>query len=234
MYLPKADTPLFLSDKHFGKETAMGKPQEFSCIDCGTANCDCAGKCYPSFCISKRLTDEEKQLSLDTYMSDEENMRIMKASAVIEHDYYCRATRVEETIRWAKKIGAKKIGIATCVGLLKEARIFARLLREAGFEVFGMSCKSGEIPKQAVGIPENCNEIGVNMCNPILQAQMLNREHTDVNVVIGLCVGHDSLFYKYSEAITTTLVTKDRVLGHNAAVALYTADSYYGALHDIE
>ena len=46
-------------------------------------------------------------------------------------------------------------------------------------------------------------------------------------MVIGLCVGHDSLFYKYAEALTTTLVTKDRVLGHNPAAALYQADSYY-------
>ncbi len=50
---------------------------------------------------------------------------------------------------------------------------------------------------------------------------------TDLNVVVGLCVGHDSLFYKYSEAMVTTAVTKDRVLGHNPAAALYTAESYY-------
>ena len=47
------------------------------------------------------------------------------------------------------------------------------------------------------------------------------------SVVIGLCVGHDSLFYRYSEAYVTTLVTKDRVTGNNPAAALYTAGSYY-------
>ena len=85
-------------------------------------------------------------------------------------------------------------------------------------------------PKSSVGIPEECNGIGLNMCNPILQAKMLNHAKTDLNVVVGLCVGHDSLFYKYSEALTTTAVTKDRVLGHNPAAALYTADSYYKKL----
>jgi uncharacterized metal-binding protein len=65
------------------------------------------------------------------------------------------------------------------------------------------------------------------MCNPILQARLLNRAKTDLNVVIGLCVGHDSLFYRYSEAYVTTLVTKDRVTGHNPAAALYTSHSYY-------
>lgn len=72
------------------------------------------------------------------------------------------------------------------------------------------------------------------MCNPILQAQMLNKEHTDINIVMGLCVGHDSLFYKYADALTTTLVTKDRVLGHNPVAALNTVDSYYKKLHQVD
>ena len=62
------------------------------------------------------------------------------------------------------------------------------------------------------------------------QAKLLNEAKTDLNVVVGLCVGHDSLFYKYSEAITTTAVTKDRVLGHNPVAALYNAESYYSKL----
>ena len=44
---------------------------------------------------------------------------------------------------------------------------------------------------------------------------------------MGLCVGHDSLFYKYAEGLNTTLVAKDRFLGNNPAASLYTADSYY-------
>ena len=65
------------------------------------------------------------------------------------------------------------------------------------------------------------------MCNPILQAKMLNEAGTELNVVVGLCVGHDSLFYKYSDALCTTAETKDRVLGHNPVAALYTAETYY-------
>ena len=131
---------------------------------------------------------------------------------------------------FAEKIGAKKIGIATCVGFLRESRILASILRAHGFEVFGVACKAGAQKKTSVGIPERCNNVGENMCNPILQAKMLNEAKTDLNVVVGLCVGHDSLFYKYSEALTTTAVMKDRVLGHNPAAALYTADSYYSKL----
>ena len=59
---------------------------------------------------------------------------------------------------------------------------------------------------------------------------MLNEEGTDLNVVVGLCVGHDSLFYKYSEAPVTTFITKDRVMGHNPAAAVYQANTYYKRL----
>ena len=70
------------------------------------------------------------------------------------------------------------------------------------------------------------------MCNPVMQAKILNKEKTDMNIIMGLCVGHDSLFYKYSEALVTTLVAKDRVMGHNPVAALYTSESYYGKLKE--
>ena len=117
---------------------------------------------------------------------------------------------------------------------MKESRILADILRRHGFEVYGVGCKAGTQKKTSVGIPECCEGGGVNMCNPILQAKLLNKAKTDLNVVVGLCVGHDSLFYKYSEALTTTAVTKDRVLGHNPVAALYTADSYYSKLKKSE
>ncbi len=45
--------------------------------------------------------------------------------------------------------------------------------------------------------------------------------------MMGLCVGHDALFIKYSDAPVTVLFTKDRVTGNNAAVPLYLTESYY-------
>ena len=148
----------------------------------------------------------------------------------METEYYCKATRIEEIVHFAGRMGYKKIGIATCIGLLNEARIAARVFRKAGFEVYGAACKVGSQMKTSVGLPETCEAVGSVMCNPILQAKLLNQAGTDLNVVIGLCVGHDSLFYKYSDALVTTLVTKDRVLGHNPAAALYQAHSYYSRL----
>lgn len=203
--------------------------EKMSCIDCMVKNCNHEDKTFPDFCLTTNMDEEVLKDAMDCY-KEEENKKVMISAAEVEYDYYCQQTRVEEIMSFAEKIGAKKIGIATCVGLLKEARTLAAIFRNRGFEVYGAACKAGVQKKVDVGIPERCTGIGENMCNPILQAKLLNEAKTDLNVVVGLCVGHDSLFYKYSEALTTTAVTKDRVLGHNPVAALYTADGYYSKL----
>ena len=159
---------------------------------------------------------------------------MLKAAARVEYEGYCRLTRVEETMDFARRMGFHKIGIATCAGLLKESHALARILRANGFEVCSVACKAGMADKALLGVPEACRSIGTNMCNPILQAKLLNKQGTELNLLVGLCVGHDSLFYKYSHALCTTLVTKDRVTGHNPAAALYTAESYYKSLYGPE
>lgn len=205
--------------------------KKLSCIDCAVKNCDKMDKTYPEFCLTKNMDKEVFDRAMAHYQ-EEENKKVMIGAAEVECEHYCKYTRVEEIMAFAEKIGAKKIGIATCVGLLSESRTLAAILRKHGFEVYGAACKVGTVPKTDVGIPEKCNEIGINMCNPILQAELLNEAQTDLNVIMGLCVGHDSLFIKYSNALVTSGVTKDRVLGHNPVAALYTADSYYKKLKE--
>ena len=162
---------------------------------------------------------------------EEENNRVSVISAQIENEFYLRYTRVEEVVEFAGRMGYRKIGLATCVGLIEESRILARILRKNGFEVYGAVCKIGSFLKTDVGVSEeDITRTGAVMCNPIMQAEVLNQAGTDFNVVMGLCVGHDSLFYKYSEALVTTLVAKDRVLAHNPVGALYQAKAYYKKL----
>lgn len=203
--------------------------KKMSCIDCAVKNCDKMDKTYPAFCLTTHMDEKVKERALAHY-AEEENHKVMVAAAEVECEHYCQYTRVEEIMAFAEKLGAKKIGIATCVGLLKESRTLAAILRSHGFEVYGAACKVGAVPKVDVGIPQECCKIGINMCNPILQAELLNEEGTDLNIIMGLCVGHDSLFIKYSNALVTSGVTKDRVLGHNPVAALYTADTYYNKL----
>ena len=201
-----------------------------SCIDCAVTSCNGKGGMYPDFCPTAGLDKDFIDEAVKLYTEDEENAVTMKAAAEVEYENYCRMTRIEEIAEFATKTGAKKLGIATCVGLISEARTAARIFRHKGFEVVGAACKIGAVPKTSIGIDERCCEVGTNICNPILQAKLLNEEKTDLNIVIGLCVGHDSMFYKYSDALCTTLVTKNRVLGHNPAAALYQVNAYYSKL----
>ena len=200
--------------------------KDLSCVDCGTQNCKFKTRTYPEFCLTTNLDQEDALWASERYEEDR-NHDVMVASAEVEYEGYCQWTRVQEIMEFARKIGAKKIGIANCIGLINEARIFARILRANGFEAYAVICKVEGRAKTSMGIPEKCEQIGPAMCNPILQARLLNKAGTDLNVVMGLCVGHDSLFYRYSEAYVTTLITKDRVTGNNPAASLYTAGSYY-------
>ncbi len=202
-----------------------------SCTDCGLINCSKRNSRYPDFCLTEALSEEELAAVVALYTENKKNQRLAIASAEVEGEFYGRYTRVEEIMEVARRIGAKKIGIATCVGLIEESRIFAQILKLNGFQVYGVACKVGSVDKTKIGIdPRYTCKTGLPMCNPILQAKLLAKAKTDFNVVVGLCVGHDSLFYKYTRALTTTLITKDRVLAHNPAGALYQARAYYKRL----
>ena len=138
--------------------------------------------------------------------------------------------RIVETIEFAKKMKYKRLGLVFCGGLQKEARVVEKLFSSNGFEVVSVACKLGRVPKEAIGIRDD-QKILIGefetMCNPILQAYILNDEKTEFNILMGLCVGHDSLVLKYAEAPCTVLAAKDRLLGHNPLAAIYNIDSYY-------
>ncbi|QEK12514.1 DUF1847 domain-containing protein [Crassaminicella thermophila] len=137
-------------------------------------------------------------------------------------------SRIEETIEFCKIMGYKKIGVAFCIGLKKEAKTFVKILKDNGFEVSSVICKNGSIDKNELILNDEDRKDRLEIsCNPIGQAMLLNKEETEFNIALGLCVGHDSLFFKYVKAPATALVVKDRVLAHNPIGALYCAHSFY-------
>jgi uncharacterized metal-binding protein len=105
--------------------------------------------------------------------------------------------------------------------LAEEAETVAEILGRE-FEVVSVCCKLCGIPKSTFGFeqidPEASPEV---MCNPAGQAEMLNDAGTELNVLCGLCVGHDAIFCMTSKAPVTTLIAKDRVLAHNPIGAVY-------------
>lgn len=145
-----------------------------------------------------------------------------------------RLPRVEELIQFSRKCGYKRLGIAHCGGLFKEAGLLSEILENNGFEVVTVQCKTGAVRKEDIGIPPDkkiaAPEDWESMCNPIVQAMIINKSGVDLAVMLGLCIGHDTLFIKYCKVSLTVIAVKDRVFGHNPLAALYLSDSYYRRL----
>ncbi len=182
------------------------------------------------------------EAALGEYRPGGAGERLARAAAEVEGLCYegradgavhARWTRVEDTVALAKRMGWRRIGIATCIGLLDETARLAGILEAQGLEPISVCCKVGSVDKAALGIEESF-KVRPNtfepLCNPLAQARILNRLGTDMNVIVGLCVGHDMLFTKHADAPTTTLVAKDRVTGHNPVAALYGTSFYYKRL----
>lgn len=200
----------------------------YTCAECRILACVSGAKeNMPSNCPMKQA--EKMEEAFKEY-ARKENSTFYITSSSIEAAGYCQWPRLKETIEFCKRMKYQKIGIAFCMGLQKEARTVAGLFRKQDFNVISVICKTGGYPKESVGIPKDCKlrpEEFETMCNPIAQATFLNEQHTECNIAIGLCVGHDSLFYKYSNAPVTTLVAKDRVLAHNPCGAIYCSEGYF-------
>ncbi len=182
----------------------------------------------PGFCPS--TVDQDGIDQAAQLYDDPETRRIAQVSGVIESEGYCRWTRVEEICQFAKKMGFTKIGIATCISFVDLAKVLSGILESHGFEVASAACKNGGVAKEDIGLTDDqkIRPGGYeSMCNPVSQAQLLNRAGCEFNVVLALCVGHDSLFFRHSEGLVTVLVAKDRVLAHNPIGALHLADTYF-------
>jgi uncharacterized metal-binding protein len=144
--------------------------------------------------------------------------------------------RIEELIQFARKCSYKKLGIAHCGGLNKEAAMLTDILEKNGFDVISVQCKAGAVPKEKIGIRPEEKLAGAEnwetMCNPIAQAMIINRAEVDLAIMLGLCIGHDTLFIKYCDVPLTVLAVKDRLLAHNPLAALYLSESYYRRLRN--
>jgi uncharacterized metal-binding protein len=231
----------------------MSRETLFTCSKCsaawrktGTTNCwygDPDNKPpKPGNCPTRDNGDIISE-SFELYKGDEDDAKMASVAAKVEGLCYqpvpgsdainARWTRVEDTIAFAKLMGYKKIGMATCIGLLDETNRLAAILEAQGLTPVSVCCKSGSIDKLELGLSEE-EKVRPNTfepaCNPVAQARLLNRVDTDLNIIVGLCVGHDILFTKYSDAPVTTIVVKDRVAGHNPVSVLYGQNFYYKRL----
>ena len=199
----------------------------YECSDCGSAAC-CAGEAgpFPGNCPTSDL-DRDDLLKAYGDCTDGE---LARQAARVEAGGYCRLTRIEEIMAFAHRCGYSRLGLAHCIGLQGEAAVVKRVFEANGLRTEAVACKAGAFPKEVLGLTDD-DKVAPgefeSMCNPIGQARLLAEAGTELNVLLGLCVGHDSLFFKHSVAPVTVLAAKDRVLGHNPLAAVYQADGYY-------
>lgn len=180
-----------------------------------------------------RVMRESLRSARERY-EDEEIQKISRGSAEVEAEGYLKWCRVEEIMEFAKRCGFRKLGVAFCVGLREEAKKFVEILKSRGFEVYSVICKTGGVPKEEMNFRRIREDGFEGMCNPIAQAMILNELQTDLNIILGLCVGHDTLFIMHSKAPVTYLAVKDRVLAHNPLGAIYCSHSYYKSLKNMK
>ncbi len=224
-----------------GGSMESSKPE---CAKCGIKNkiCQSPEGQGPAFCPT--LHRKEVFLKANEEYNKPDILKFAHEASVQEAECYIHRDvkpyvlhptkpRVQEVCEFAQKMGYNRLGIVFCGGLHGEALSLTHILEAQGFEVISVACKAGGTPKEQIGIKEKDKiRIGQfeSMCSPIAQAMILNEEKTDFNILVGLCVGHDSLFLRYSSAYCTVLVAKDRVLSHNPCAALYTTGTYYARM----
>jgi uncharacterized metal-binding protein len=195
----------------------------------------------PDYCSTKNY--KEVLAEADLRYREEQYAEFTRQAAIQEFECYesipgrpgftrPKNPRIVEIYEFCKKMGYKRLGLAFCSGLREEAAVVERIFRDQGFDVVSVICKVGCRDKRQVGLTQDQKiapeaDGHESMCNPIAQALILNKEKTDFNIVLGLCVGHDSMFLKNSEALCTILAVKDRVTGHNPLAPVYTSGQYY-------
>ena len=191
----------------------------------------------PMFCPMRNKQNVIEK-ALEKY-KESDNRKIYNVSAVTEQNAYMMVRgrlisvrpRLLEIIKFSEGMGWKKIGIAFCGGLMQEAKIITKILEDSGLELNSIVCSCGGVDKSRFGVKNEhkiANHYGEPErfeagCNPIVQAEVLNSENLDLHIIVGLCIGHDITFTKYSKTFVTTLMVKDRVTGHNPMASIYSA-----------
>jgi uncharacterized metal-binding protein len=132
-------------------------------------------------------------------------------------------TRVEELVAFARSRGMRRVGVAFCVSLIREAQQLGRMLKAEGLEPALVCCRVGAIDYSEIALPKAHPEKFAAICNPVGQAKLLDAAKVDLVAQVGLCIGHDLVLQEECEAPVTTLIVKDRALDHHPILALRPA-----------
>lgn len=166
------------------------------------------------------LTHASTSTDATPYLEPEHAAVMRAADATPFTDARTKRNRVEELVHFAHSRGLKRLGVAFCVSMTKEAQALGRVLNAAGLESELVCCRVGAIDFEKIGLTKAHPERFAAICNPVAQAKLLNEAKVDLVVQLGLCIGHDLLLQAHSQRPVTTLVVKDRALDHHPITAL--------------
>jgi len=187
----------------------------FDCLSCTDRVCLRGEACYPTAASSLDELSNADQTMLEVArdISCEEDRQLCRVAELV---YFCLGMKYD------------RIGIAYCIDLMEPAGVLAGLLRRF-FDVFPVCCKVGGIRVADPLAGEDEHGSGASgscvACNPKGQAEILNSLNTDINIIVGLCMGIDCLFAQASRAPVSTLFVKDKSLVNNPIGAIYS--DYY-------
>ena len=172
----------------------------------------------PNYCQANKYL-EEIDKAKDEYRKTK-NIQIYEAACIVGAENNGFRPRIEEALHFSRQLSLSKIGFAACTAFETEMDVIKRLFTQEGLEVVCANCQIGGVTAEARKV-SHLSDYPNAACNPITQAEILNREDTELNFIVGLCLGHDILFTRYSKAPVSTLIVKDRMMGNNPAGVLY-------------
>ncbi|MDD2458566.1 MAG: DUF1847 domain-containing protein [Eubacteriales bacterium] len=178
---------------------------------------DCT-KCVSKGCRTSVPCQDNKSEYLDLYQDDAIRPVTTAASSLVDNGRAGNLSRLQEIIEYMHGMGYRKVGVAYCYGMEKDASLLRQQLSAAGFVAHMVSCTVDRVLETEVDLTKSKPVVS---CNPLGQAAQLNRLGVEFTLLMGLCLGHDILLQKNLAMDFTTFVVKDRVFQHNPIQALY-------------
>ena len=159
------------------------------CAQCEALKCWIPGRRgkFPAVCAMKKHKDLIEETTQKGWTDPEARRLNIACENLLINGYDeqrgAQWSRVEELLHFARDMKYQKIGIAFCVGLFKEAKILHNILEKNGFEAVSVNCMAGGISRKELEKKysvRTCEFAGKIMCNPLMQAEVLNRDRKSV------------------------------------------------------
>lgn len=177
---------------------------------------DCT-KCTSKGCrLSQPCTDRSIEYR-EQYHTKEAQGIARAASKLVDNGRAGTLSRLEEIVEYAKLKAYRTLGVAYCYGMEQEAGLLRQYLEKEGFRTVMVSCTVDGISECEIDTTKTDESVS---CNPIGQANALNRSDANFTILMGLCLGHDILIQKNLNMDYTTWIVKDRVTKHRPMDAL--------------